>query len=173
MNNGEKKTTEVLGPRWTRPRQDEVKQRELQPDEELDKPLALKNHRDIADPKVNESPERRRFTVEYKARIVREADACTEHGQIGALLRREGLFSSQLAQWRKAYQKGALAALRDDKRGRKHTKHPLETENERLKKKNTQLEQRLSQAEVIIDIQKKLSQILRCNQSSGESAENE
>jgi transposase-like protein len=173
MNNGEKKTTEVLGTRWTRPRQDEVKQREPQPDEERDKPLALKNHKDVADPQVNESPERRRFTVEYKARIVREADACTEHGQIGALLRGEGLFSSQLAQWRKAYQRGALAALRDEKRGRKHTKHPLETENERLKKKNTQLEQRLSQAEVIIDIQKKLSQILRCNQSSDESTGNE
>lgn len=173
MNNGEKKRTEILDPGWTRPKQDEVEQREPQPDEEPAKPLVLKNRQDVADPQVKESPERRRFTVEYKARIVREADACTGHGQIGALLRREGLFSSQLAQWRKAYQRGALAALRDDKRGRKQTKHPLEVENERLKKKNTQLEQRLSQAEVIIDIQKKLSQILRCNQSSDESTGNE
>ena len=115
---------------------------------------------DVPDPQVLEKPERRRFTVEYKASIVREADACTELGQIGALLRREGLYSSQLTDWRRAYQKGALAALRDDKRGRKQTKNPLEAENERLKKQNAQLEKRLAQAEAIIDIQKKLSQIL-------------
>jgi transposase len=114
----------------------------------------------VPDPQVLEHPERRRFTVEYKARIVREADACTQAGQIGALLRREGLYSSQLATWRRAYRKGALAALKDDKRGRKQIKHPLELENERLKKDNARLGRRLSQAEAVIDIQKKLSEIL-------------
>lgn len=79
---------------------------------------------------------------------------CTEPGQIGAMLRREGLYSSQLAQWRKAYQMGALAALKDDKRGRKQTKHPLEMENEQLRKKNSALEKQLNQAKAIIDIQK-------------------
>ncbi len=115
---------------------------------------------EVPDPQVLERPERRRFTVEYKAGIVREADACTEHGQIGALLRREGLYSSQLTQWRRAYREGALSALKDDKRGRKQTKHPLEKENERLKKDKVRLERRLSQAEAVIDVQKKLSEIL-------------
>jgi transposase len=114
----------------------------------------------IPDPQVLERPERRKFTVEYKARIAREADTCTEQGQIGALLRREGLYSSQLANWRRLYQEGALKALKDDKRGRKQVKNPLEAENEKLKKKNARLEERLAQAEAIIDIQKKLSQIL-------------
>jgi transposase len=114
----------------------------------------------VPDPQVLERPERRKFTVEYKARIVKEADACTEQGQIGALLRREGLYSSQLASWRRLYQEGALKALKDDKRGRKQTKNPLEPEVESLKKKNAVLEKRLAQAEAIMDIQKKLSQVL-------------
>lgn len=136
------------------------------------KAAVLRYRRDIPNPEVSLRPERRRFTVEYKASIVREADACTEHGQIGALLRREGLFSSHLAQWRKIYREGALAALRDDKRGRKRTRHPLEVENEQLKSKNAHLEQRLSQAEVIIDIQKKLSEILGDGPVSSESGKN-
>lgn len=98
---------------------------------------------------------------------------CTEPGQIGAMLRREGLYSSQLAQWRKAYQMGALAALKDDKRGRKQTKHPLEMENEQLRKKNSALEKQLNQAKAIIDIQKKLSQMLGVVQSSEESNEHD
>lgn len=166
MNNGDKKATGILyhgskDSKWSEPARDEGSV------EPADK------RRDVPDPQVASNPERRRFTIEYKARIVREADACTELGQIGALLRREGLYSAQLAQWRKAYQRGALAALRDDKRGRKQTKHPLELENERLKKQNTHLEQRLSQAEAIIDIQKKLSQILGAAPGSGEKEENE
>jgi len=124
---------------------------------------------DVPDPQVSEKPERRRFTVEYKARIVREADACTEQGQIGALLRREGLYSSQLASWRRLYQEGALNALKDDRRGRKRTKNPLEAEVESLKKKNARLEKRLAQAEAIIDIQKKLSQVLGVSLESEES----
>lgn len=114
----------------------------------------------LNDSEVTEKGSKRKFAVEYKARIVREADACTEAGQIGALLRREGLYSSQLAQWRRAYQKGALAALRDDKRGRKQIRHPLEVENEKLKQANARLEKRLEQAEAIIDIQKKLSGLM-------------
>lgn len=114
----------------------------------------------VPDPQVPDKAQRRKFTVEYKASIVREADGCTEAGQIGALLRREGLYSSQLASWRKLYQEGALKALKDDKRGRKKTKNPLEAENEKLRKKNVRLEKRLAQAEAIIDIQKKLSEVL-------------
>jgi transposase len=108
----------------------------------------------VPDSQVLERPERRKFSVEYKARIVREADACTEAGQIGALLRREGLYSSQLVSWRRLYREGALKALKDDKRGRKQIRNPLEAEVESLKKKNLSLEKRLAQAEAIIDIQK-------------------
>ncbi len=112
------------------------------------------------DPEVVETPKRRRFSAEYKARIVREAESCAGWGQIGALLRREGVYWSQFAKWRKQYRKGAQSALRDDARGRKRTKHPFESENERLRKQIARLERRLRQAEAIIDIQKKASELL-------------
>ena len=111
------------------------------------------------DPEVEEKPQRRKFTAAYKARIVQEADACTEKGQIGALLRREGLYSSQLTEWRQLYRQGVLTALRDDKRGRKKT-NAVERENEKLRKQVAQLEHRLQQAETIIEVQKKISEIL-------------
>ena len=101
-------------------------------------------------------PKRRRFSAAYKARIVEEAKDCAEQGEISALLRREGLYSSHLSKWRQLYRTGALQALRDDKRGRKATKHPLEDENARLRKRNERLARRLEQAETIIEIQKKL-----------------
>lgn len=116
--------------------------------------------RTAPDPEVLESPKRRRFSAEYKARLVREAESCAGWGQVGALLRREGVYWSQFAKWRKQYRKGAQSALRDDARGRKRMKHPLESENERLRKQVARLEGRLRQAEAIIDIQKKASQLL-------------
>jgi len=69
------------------------------------------------DPELAERPTRRRFTAEYKQRILREASACTRHGEIGALLRREGLYTSHLTAWRKQQTAGALAALEPRKRG--------------------------------------------------------
>jgi transposase-like protein len=69
------------------------------------------------DPEVKAKPERRKFSAEYKRRILEEADACTEAGQIGALLRREGLYSSNLVHWRKLRAEGALKALTPKKRG--------------------------------------------------------
>ena len=114
----------------------------------------------IADPEVSALPKRRRFSADYKARVVEEAEVCTEAGGIGALLRREGLYSSQLSQWRKQYRTGALQALRDDKRGRKVTKHPLEDEVAQLHKTNERLAHRLARAETIIDIQKKVAAML-------------
>jgi transposase len=116
--------------------------------------------REAPDPEVLENPKRRRFSPEYKARLVREAESCTGWGQIGALLRREGVYWSQFARWRKQYRKGAQSALRGATRGRKRMKHPLESENERLRKQVARLEGRLRQAEAIIDIQKKASQLL-------------
>lgn len=114
----------------------------------------------IPDPEVEARPKRRRFSAAYKARIVEEAEGCTELGAIGALLRREGLYSSHLSKWRVQYRSGALDALRDDKRGRKPKKHPLEDEVARLRKENARLSVRLEQAEAIIEIQKKVAAML-------------
>lgn len=114
----------------------------------------------IPDPEVEARPRRRRFSAAYKARIVEEAEGSTELGAIGALLRREGLYSSQLSKWREQYRAGALDALRDDKRGRKATKNPLEDEVNRLRKENARLSGRLEQAEAIIEIQKKVAAML-------------
>lgn len=115
---------------------------------------------EIPDPEVEARAKRRRFLAGYKSRIVEEAEGCTESGAIGALLRREGLYSSQLSKWREQYRSGALAALCDDKRGRKARKHPLEDEVTRLRKENARLSGRLEQAEAIIEIQKKVAAML-------------
>ncbi len=125
----------------------------------------------IADPEVSARPKRRRFSAAYKARIVKEAEGCTEVGETGALLRREGLYSSQLSTWRAQYRTGALDALRNDKRGRKRTKHPLEDENARLRKHNERLSRRLEQAETIIEIQKKVATMLGIPLNSVENEE--
>lgn len=112
-------------------------------------------------PEVLEKPVRRRFTVEYKTRILVEADACTEAGQLGELLRREGLYSSHLSTWRKQRDQGALAGLTPKRRGRKaKPKNPLAEENERLRRENERLQEKLRQAELIIDVQKKVSEML-------------
>ncbi len=109
---------------------------------------------------VLEKAQRRIYTAEYKLRILQETDTCSE-GQIGAILRREGLYSSHLTTWRRQGQAGQLAALSDNKRGRKPTAaNPLIAEVERLRRENERLSQRLQQAELIIDIPKKASAIL-------------
>jgi len=112
------------------------------------------------DPEVLTQPKHRHFTAAYKARIVEEAQKCTESGLIGALLRREGLYSSALTQWRRQYQNGALHGLKDDKRGRKRTRDARDQELERLRRENERLSKKLSQAELIIDIQKKVAAML-------------
>ena len=110
---------------------------------------------------VLEKPVRRRFTVEYKLRILREADACTEPGMLGELLRREGLYSSHLSTWRRQRDEGALAGLAPKRRGRKpKPKNPLADENEQLRRENQRLKEKLRQAELIIDVQKKVSEML-------------
>ncbi len=112
------------------------------------------------DPEVSSVSGRRRFSSAYKARIVREADACTESGEVGALLRREGLYSSNLTHWRKEYRKAGEAALADDRRGRKVTKNPLQPEVEKLRRDLERTEKKLAQAELIIEFQKNLCEIL-------------
>ena len=110
---------------------------------------------------VLEKPVRRRFTVEYKTRILAEADACTEPGMLGELLRREGLYSSYLTTWRRQRDDGALAGLTPKRRGRKpKPKNALADENKRLGRENERLKEQLRQAELIIDVQKKVSEML-------------
>ncbi len=104
-------------------------------------------------------PMRRRFTAEYKLAILQEADRCREPGEIGALLRREGLYSSLLSAWRSQRDDGALTSL-SKKRGRRPKKDAKDAELERLRRVNQRLEKKLEQAELIIDVQKKLSRIL-------------
>jgi transposase-like protein len=106
------------------------------------------------DPQVVPKAERRRFSSEYKQRILAEADRCTEKGQIGALLRREGLYSSHLTTWRRQREQGTLGR----KRGRKPD--PQAAEIKRLEQENERLRLRLERAEHIIDVQKKLAQLL-------------
>jgi transposase-like protein len=119
------------------------------------------NGKPIPDPGVLEKPVRRRFTAEYKLRILGEADRSTESGQLGAVLRREGLYSSHLTAWRKQRSEGTLAGLEPKRRGRKTSPDaPLIAENERLQRDNQRLTARLRQAETIIEVQKKLSEIL-------------
>jgi transposase-like protein len=113
------------------------------------------------DPEVLEKPVRRQFTAAYKLEMVQAADRCTELGQIGALLRREGLYSSQLSTWRNQRQQGQLQALADNKRGCKATiPHPVQQELAQLRRENQQLRHKMQQAELIIDIQKKASQLM-------------
>ena len=121
----------------------------------------------VHNPEVSARPKRRHFSAAYKARVVEEAEDCTESGEIGALLRREGLYSSQLSAWRKLYRAGALQALRDDKRGRKATKHPLEDKVRRLERENAHLEKKLEKAHLIIDVQGKVAGLLGLSLEDG------
>jgi transposase len=110
------------------------------------------------DPEVPEKAKRRRFSAEYKLAILREADRCAEPGQIGALLRRERLYSSHLVDWRRQRDAGALEALART-RGRKPA-DPARVEVERLRRENARLAHKLGQAERIIEIQGKVSELL-------------
>lgn len=103
--------------------------------------------------------QRRKFTAEYKLAIVEEADRATDPGQIGSLLRREGLYSSHLVEWRRLRAAGALSAF-SKKRGRKPARNPLAEENLKLKAQVARLEKKLQQAEIVIDVQKKVSALL-------------
>jgi transposase len=115
----------------------------------------------VLDAEVPAKAARRRFTAEYKLRILREADACITVGAIGGLLRREGLYSSHLTTWRHQREQGALAALAAKPRGRPAAVPPPWARRvAELEGENVRLAQRLKQAETIIAAQKKLSEIL-------------
>jgi len=123
---------------------------------------------DRVKPEVSEKPARRRFTAEYKARILDEADRCTEPGQLGDLLRREGLYSSHLTNWRRQREEG----LSPKRRGRKPIPNKKERQElERLRRENKRLAERLRQAEMIIDVQKKVSEMLGIPTAQDENTE--
>ena len=113
------------------------------------------------DVQVAAKPRRRTYTAEYKRRILKEADACTAPGAIGALLRREGLYSSLLVEWRRARGRGELAALAPKKRGRRPT--PVDPRDRKISELERQLAQmtgRAERAEVLVDAQKNLAALL-------------
>jgi transposase-like protein len=110
---------------------------------------------------VSSKARRRRFTAEYKRRMVQEADACTESGSIGALLRREGLYSSHLVSWRAARERGELAGLTAKKRGRQAAApNPLAKKLAETERELARYKARLERAEAMIELQKKVSQLL-------------
>jgi len=100
---------------------------------------------------------RKRFTAAEKLRILREVDACQGSGEIGALLRREGIYSSYLTTWRRQRERGELDGLAPQRRGPKP--NPEAIELARLRRENERLQKRLEQAEFIIDFQKKVAQM--------------
>ncbi len=116
----------------------------------------------IPDPEVPEKAVRRRFTAEYKRWILREAEACKDFGKIGSLLRREGLYSSNLVTWRRQAERGTLAALSPKKRGPKEKKpDPSIRRIAELERETQKLQQKLRQAELIIAAQKKIAEIFQ------------
>ena len=120
------------------------------------------------EPEVVPKAVRRTFSAAYKLRIVEEADQCTEHGQIGAMLRREGLYSSQLATWRRQREAGVLQGMAPKKRGRKASLDAQDVEIATLRRENERLQKQLEQAELIIGAQKKLAEALEQTLSGSE-----
>lgn len=126
------------------------------------------------DPEVGEKVVRRRFSAKYKREILRKVDACTTPGEVGKILRREGLYSSNLSTWRKQQEQGILEGLKPKKRGRKATpKNPLEDELKMARRDVMRLQRKLEQAETIIDIQKKVSTLLGIPLETPESEESD
>jgi transposase-like protein len=126
----------------------------------------------VPDPEVVPKAKRRQFTAKYKLNILEQADRCSKRGQIGELLRREGLYSSHLSKWRQQRARGQLQGLSPKKRGRK-SENPSATELAQLRRENERLRAQLEQAEIIIDVQKKLAKLLGLTTNETESNESE
>ncbi len=110
------------------------------------------------DPEVPVKVQRRQFPAEYRRRILKEADACKKHGALGALLRREGLYSSHLVNWRRQREQGELVVGRARKRG--PVPKPIDPRVKQLEVENRRLQRKLARAETIITLQKKVAEIL-------------
>ena len=126
----------------------------------------------VPDPEVVPKAKRRQFTAKYKLRVLEEVDHCTEHGQVGELLRREGLYSSHLSKWRQQRARGQLQGLAAKKRGRT-AQAPAAIELAQLRRENERLRAQLEQAEIIIEVQKKLAKLLGLTTAESESNEHE
>jgi len=125
---------------------------------------------DVRDPEVVPMAKRRQFTTEEKVCILKEADACTEPGEIGALVRREGIYSSYLSRWRRARDEGQWRGLSPQQRGRKPaTDAALAREVARLRRETARLHKRLGLAFTIIAVKKKLSELLGLSPEKNES----
>ena len=108
---------------------------------------------------VSEKPQRRKYTADYKRRIIEEADRCTKPGEVGALCRREGIYDSHLRRWRLERERGGFSELEPKKRGRR----PSDGRDRRiveLERQVAQLEKRAERAEAIVEVQKKVSELL-------------
>jgi transposase len=115
----------------------------------------------VGEVEVSAKAERRRFTAEYKRKILKEADGCSRPGELGALLRREGLYSSHLAAWRRVREQGGLAALSPRRRGPKaKVADPRDKRIVELERENRRLQARLERAEGLIEVQKKVAALL-------------
>lgn len=113
------------------------------------------------DPEVVAKPQRRSYTAEYKLRILREAEAAAvTRGAVGALLRREGLYSSLLVNWRRERAQGMREALTPQRRGPKSKRNPMAEEMQKLQRQNARLNEELRKAHIIIDVQKKVAALL-------------
>ena len=116
--------------------------------------------RSVPDPEVQARPKRRTFTAEYKRKILEQADALAGTGQIGAMLRREGLYTTHLSSWRREAAQGKLAGLTPSVPGRKSQADPAAAEITRLTRQVARLEAKLARAQTLIEVQKKVSAIL-------------
>ena len=124
----------------------------------------------VPDPETPEKPQRRRFSAQYKLDILEKAEACEAPGEVGRLLRREGLYSSHLAAWRKAQREGSLAAL-SKRRGRKPKPvNPLAKKVEKLEREVDRLNDDLRKAHLILDVQGKVAGLLGLSFDDGKSS---
>jgi transposase len=117
-------------------------------------------HSAFPDSEVIARPRRRYFTGEYKRSILDQADAARDAGTVGVLLRREGLYSSHLTTWKRQQKQGLIDALTPKKRGPKVVVSPLVKENRELQAANVRLTKKLKNAELIIEVQKKVAALL-------------
>ena len=117
---------------------------------------------------VEAKPRRRQFSGKYKLRVLAEAEACEKPGDVGRLLRREGLYHSHLTDWRRARNSGALAGLAPKKRGRKRVeRNPLERKVQQLERENARLQEELRKARLVVEVQGKVAGLLGMSLEDG------
>jgi len=124
----------------------------------------------LPDPETPEKQYRRRFSADYKLRILEEADACEAHGEVGRLLRRESLYSSHLAAWRKARREGSLAGLSKRRGPKPKPVNPLAKKLQKLERENERLHKELRKAHLILDVQGKVAGLLGLSFDDGKTS---